>query len=258
MVVMSKHFSHLREWHSIFTTGDRWEAPERGFVGHRDILIQSRARYEFVAPHVHGSVLDVGCGRGYGFEILAPRSNSQFGIDISMRFLLEAKQLFPGIFFACGSGDSLPLAGHSFDSIIAFEVLEHTEDGQSFLEELRRIAHQKAFIAISTPNRRVSSGNSITPLNRFHHHEYEANELYELLTAIFSSVELFGQHEREGMENTRNKIVDRVPIRWKYCVPHLFQALISVALRPSLRMEDCCFRKEHLEQAHTFLALCQP
>jgi 2-polyprenyl-3-methyl-5-hydroxy-6-metoxy-1,4-benzoquinol methylase len=73
---MSKRTARLKEWRSILTTGDRWEAPERGFVGHRDILIQSRARYEFVATRVRGSVLDVGCGRGYGFEILAPRSEA--------------------------------------------------------------------------------------------------------------------------------------------------------------------------------------
>jgi SAM-dependent methyltransferase len=255
---MSKRFSRLSEWCSSLTTGDRWEAPERGFVGHRDIIIQSRARYEFVASRVHGSVLDVGCGRGYGFEIIAPRSNTQVGIDISMRFVMEAKLLFPQIFVACGSGEALPFTDHCFESIIAFEVLEHAQNGQLFLEELRRIAHPKAFVAISTPNRLVASGDSVSPLNRFHHHEYEADELYHLLTTVFSAVELFGQHERVGTQNSRNKIVDRVPIRWKYYVPHLFQTLMSVALRPPLRIEDCQFRKKDLEQAHTLLALCRP
>ena len=257
MVAMSKKSLHLREWCSSLTNSDRWEAPERDFVGHRDILIQSRARYEFVASQVFGSVLDVGCGRGYGFDVVARDSTSRVGIDISTRFLTEARGLYPQSFFVCGSGEALPFPDHCFDSIIAFEVLEHSQDGHSFLKELQRVARQKAVIAISTPNRRVASGDNDTPLNRFHHHEYEAHELNLLLTTVFSSVELFGQHEREGNENARNKLVNRIPIRWKYYVPHLFQTVISVALRPPLRIEDCRFRRENLEQAHTFLALCR-
>lgn len=247
----------MKRWLSGCFDAESLEAPQREFVGHRDILIQSRARYEFVARDVHGSVLDVGCGRGYGFEIIALRGNMQLGIDISATFLSEAKHQFPTKFFACGSGDALPLADHSFDSILAFEVIEHAKDGQLFLEELRRVARQNAFIAVSTPNKRVSSGDSRTPLNKFHHREYDAKEFYALLKGIFPSVQLFGQHERENTESTRNKIIDRIPIRLKYLVSPLVQSLLSVVLRPPLRLEECRFQTENLEQASALLGVCR-
>jgi SAM-dependent methyltransferase len=257
MVAMSKKFPAIKEWCSGLLNSDRWEAPERGFPGHRDILVQSRARYEFVAPYVQGSLLDVGCGRGYGFEILLPKSNEQVGIDISLMFLTEARRLFPRIFFACGNGDALPIANCSFDSIMAFEVIEHAENDQLFLDELRRVARHDALIAISTPNRLVSSGGSQKPLNRFHNREYTADEFYKLLTGKFSSVELFGQHERLSNESSRNKFIDQIPIRWKYLLPHLVQTLGSVALRAPLRLEECQFQTSSLDKAPTFLALCR-
>ena len=258
MVVISQMFEPLKDWCSGILNADRWEAPERGFIGHRDILVQSRARYEFVAPHVRGSLLDVGCGRGYGFEFLATRTNAQIGIDISLRFMTEAKKVYPRPFFVCGKGDAIPLANHSVDSIIAFEVIEHAENGQLFLEELRRVAREDALIAISTPNMIVSSAGSDTPLNRFHHHEYKVDEFRDLLNRVFSSVQLFGQRERLHSTNSRNIIIDRIPIRWKYYLPHLIQTLASIVVRPPLRLDECEFQTDSLDVASTFLALCRP
>jgi len=237
---------------------DRWEAPERDFIGHRDIITRNLSRYHFVAPHVHGALLDAGCGRGYGFEILAPGTTTQVGIDISREFLTKARDQFPEISFVCASGDALPFAANSFDSVLAFDVIEHATNDLHFLRELKRVARRGAPIALSTPNRLISSGKSVKPLDPFHVREYEAAEFYQLLKSTFSSVELFGQHERVGDQLLRNNLMDRVPIRWKYFFPHYIQTLLSVALRPPLRLEDCRFHNENLEQAHTFVALCRP
>ena len=252
MAASWKNLLQITKW-----VPDRWEAPERDFIGHRDIITRNLSRYHFVVPHVHGALLDIGCGRGYGFEILAPRSTSQVGVDISRLFLGEAREQFREISFACASGDALPLAASSFDALLAFEVIEHVEDDSYFLKELKRVARRDAFIALSTPNRLISSGKSVKPLDPFHVREYEAAEFYRLLKPIFSSVELFGQHERVRDQFSRNRLLDRVPIRWKYLFPHYIQTLLSVALRPPLRLVDCRFHNENLEQAHTFVALCR-
>ena len=257
MVVVSKIVPPIKELYSRLLNGDRWEAPDREFPGHRDILVQSRARYEFVAPYVHGRLLDLGCGRGYGFEVLLPNSDGQVGIDISSSFLREARNLFPPVLFACAKGDALPLANCSFDSVVAFEVIEHAQNDQVFLDEIRRVTRQDALIAISTPNRLISSGSSLKPLNRFHNREYTADEFYMLLKDKFSSVEIFGQHERVNAEITRNKFIDRIPVRWKYLLPHLLITLVSVTLRPPLRLDECQFQIDSLEKAPTFLAMCR-
>src|SRR5215471_6495562 len=249
-------------WNSLYQIAgwwpDRWEAPERDFLGHRDIVTRSLSRYVFVAPNVHGALLEVGCGRGYGFEVLAMKSARQIGIDISRQFLGKARDQFPAVSFACASGNALPFGDHSFDSIIAFEVIEHIADDVSFLRELKRVSRKSAFIAISTPNILLASGASAKPLDPFHVREYQASEFIHLLRQTFSSVDLFGQHERPDNQILANRLIDRIPIRWKYFFPHHVQSLLSVALRPVLRLEDCRFQNENLENAHTFVALCRP
>jgi SAM-dependent methyltransferase len=237
---------------------DRWEAPQRDFIGHRDLVTRSLCRYAFVAPHVQGILLDVGCGRGYGFEILTPRTAGQVGVDVSREFLRKARQQYPSVSLACGIGNALPFADTAFDSVVAFEVIEHVEDDLNFLKELKRVARKDAVIAVSTPNKLLASGDSVKPLDPFHVREYRGTEFYNLLKQAFSSVELFGQHERLGKRVSASSLIDRIPVRWKYSVPHPIQSLLSIALRPPLRLEDCRFNNDDLEHAHTFLALCRP
>lgn len=248
----------VQEWYRAFSTSHRLEAPDRKFIGHRDILIRSLARYHFVAPHVHGVLLDVGCGRGYGFEVLTPQSTSQVGIDLSRSYLTDARDQFPTISFAQASGASMPFSDSSFDSIVAFEVIEHIEEDLVFLNELKRLARDQSFIAISTPNKLVASGNSEKPLNPFHAREYTPTEFCALLSHVFSSVQLFGQHDRSANSVSQNGLMDRIPIHWKYLVPVYIQGIISVTLRPPLRLDECRFQPEDLENAHTLVALCRP
>jgi SAM-dependent methyltransferase len=231
------------------------EAPDRTFIGHRDIFTRSMARYHFVAPQVRGVTLDIGCGRGYGFDIIQRPSSTQVGVDISYDFLRAARAREVDRPLALASGDLLPFVDQAFDSIISFEVIEHIEDDVTFLRDLRRLARHDALIAISTPNRLVSSGDRAEPLNRFHVREYIADEFGRLLRQEFSTVVIYGQHERSGITSTNN-LIDSIPMAWKYLIPSHLQGTISVALRAPLRLEDCRFETDTLESAHTFVALC--
>src|SRR5688572_3015517 len=242
---------------SVILDAESLEAPRREFIGHRDIITRNLSRYHFVAPQIRGTLLEIGCGRGYGLEVVAPRTTAQIGIDISPKFLTDACSGNLETPFICASGEALPLADHCFDSVIAFDVIEHAKDELLFLSELKRITRRNTLIALSTPNRLLTSGNRVTPLNPFHIREYVAAEFCELLKPNFASVEIFGQFDQQEKGLSRNSLIDRIPIRWKYFLPHNLQSLISVALRRPLRMEDCRFRKENLERAHTFVALCR-
>jgi SAM-dependent methyltransferase len=247
----------MKRWLSGFLDAESLEAPQREFIGHRDIITRNLSRYHFIAPQMCGTLLEIGCGRGYGLEVVGPRANAQFGIDVSPKFLIDACRGNLGTAFVCATGEALPLAENSFDSVIAFDVIEHTKDDSMFLAELKRVARQDALIALSTPNRLFTSGNRLTPLNPFHIREYVASEFRELLKANFASVELFGQFDQQQKGLSRNSLIDRIPIRWKYFLPHNLQSLISVALRRPLRIEDCRFQKENLGEAHTFVAVCR-
>lgn len=240
----------------MWTNLDRFEAPDRSFIGHRDIVTASMARYYFVAPHVRGAVIDIGCGRGYGLEAVRGSTTPQVGADISEEFLLQARNEFPKLELVRATGHELPFAAHSFDSLIAFEVIEHIEQDLAFLAGLKRVARPDAMIAISTPNRDIVSGTAMRPLNRFHVREYSANEFHQLLAQTFSAFRLYGQHDPAGNLKS-NSWMDRVPVRWKYWLPVPIVSLVSVALRRPLQIQDFRFDPDDLDHAHTFVALCQ-
>jgi SAM-dependent methyltransferase len=248
---------YCKSWSIILAETDVLEAPDRNFIGHRDIVTRSLARYHFIAPYICGTLLDVGCGRGYGFDILQQHSNMQVGVDISLDFLRIAQARLSKSMVTQTAGDTLPFLSDSFDAIIAFEVIEHIQNDRGFLLELRRLASNNAFIAISTPNKIIASGSKEKPLNRFHVREYTVTEFYKLLSSVFSTVDLFGQHERSDNPNAVNSFIDHIPIHWKYVLPAHVQDLISVILRPPLRLEDCRFLTDNLERSHTLVALCR-
>jgi SAM-dependent methyltransferase len=245
--------SHLLK----LSEAENFEAPDRAFIGHRDILTRSLSRYYFIAPQVNGYTLDVGCGRGYGLDALRSASSGQVGADISIDFLRDAQFQYPATPFVRSGGDALPFDSATFDTIISFEVIEHIDDDLAFLYELKRLARGQALVAISTPNKLISSGQEGKLLNPFHVREYTASELNNLLYRVFSKVELFGQHERADNDSSMNGLIDRIPISWKYLLPAHIQDMISVTLRPPLRLDECRFKTTDLERAHTFVALCK-
>jgi SAM-dependent methyltransferase len=232
------------------------EAPDRHFIGHRDIITRNLARYQLVAPHVRGTLADVGCGRGYGLEALRGRYQTGIGLDLSREFLADLRADQPETPIVLASGDRLPLADQSIDTLISFEVIEHVNDDEAFLWNLRRVLRPGGLLAISTPNRVAASGDAERPLNKFHVREYAPEEFRALLARVFEDVELYGQSEHAG-DGESSSFVDRIPVAWKYRVPIHIQGIISIMVRPPLRLDECRFSREALAKAHTLLALCQ-
>lgn len=238
----------------------KWEAPDRKFFGHRHCMVRNMSRYQFIAPWANGRCLDIGCGRGYGFEYLKPKCAACTGLDISEEFVAEARMQYPDITFVRQDAERLPFAHASFDTITSFEVLEHLEDDGAFLREIARVARPGAIVAISTPNRLISSGNRKKPLNKFHVREYLAEEFYNLLAGIFADVTLYGQSDGAGNNASSlgfaSSLINRIPVRMKYVIPFYLQDIFSVLLRPPLKLEDCQFNLNSFEKAHTLYAVC--
>jgi len=115
-----------------------------------------RKRFDFISSlieqHKPDNVLDVGCGTGEFLTVpLAERfPDVRFvGIDsdaASITFALEKNHL-PNLAFP----DALP-AGECFDLVIASEVLEHVNEPDQFLAELRGYLSDSGKIVITTPN----------------------------------------------------------------------------------------------------------
>lgn len=96
-------------------------------------------------------VIEIGCGAGNVIE-KAP-SGELFGTDISPSILLKAKHRLnqkANLFLA--DAQNLPCKDQIFTKVICSEVLEHTLDPVSALNEIARILKHQGIAIISIPN----------------------------------------------------------------------------------------------------------
>ena len=115
--------------------GPEPETPERAFPGmtYTDVMAEHAARYAF-AMHVVGGmhVLDLGCGTGYGSEMLTWVADSVRGFDLWSPADDERPVWPGGARLSYGHDlcrDPLPPA----DAAVAFEVVEHLADAPAAL-----------------------------------------------------------------------------------------------------------------------------
>lgn len=152
-------------------------------------------RYALAATLVHGRVLDLGCGAGYGLALLGRRADRVFALDVDPASLAYARTAYGGAGFAAAAADArqIPFVAGAFDWVVCFETLEHVENGERLVAEAARVLRDGGVFVVSSPNRgeyaRTFPGHS----NPFHRHEYEPEELEQLVRGHFRHVALLGQ-----------------------------------------------------------------
>jgi len=110
------------------------------------------ARYRFACQYCRNKVvLDVGCGAAYGTEMLRKEGQAKLvvGLDINLK---QAINTF-GLTLVHGDALELPFKDESFDVVTVFEVIEHLDDPQKALGEVRRVLKPGGIALISTPRR---------------------------------------------------------------------------------------------------------
>lgn len=98
-----------------------------------------RRAIEHHAHNVNGTVLDVGCGQQpyrHLFECF-----QYVGVD-------NNKKVDPDI---VAESDALPFKNESFDSIVCFEMLEHTIDPQRTLNSMHEVLKKKGTLLLTVP-----------------------------------------------------------------------------------------------------------
>src|SRR5436190_13862043 len=95
------------------------------------------ARYHWAAAQVHGEVLDVACGTGYGAKLLAHNAQVS-GVDRNKEAVDRARARVVGTFLVA-EVPPIPFPGDAFDFVICFETVEHVHDDVSFMREIRRV-----------------------------------------------------------------------------------------------------------------------
>jgi len=237
------------------------------------------SRYRFAAPLVAGrSVLDAGCGVGYGstdFATEPPRS--YIGVDRSVQAIRVARWRYgaQGRRFLAADVGALPFRASQFDVVLSFEVVEHLGAVEPYLQELRRVLRPGGTCVVSTPNKRWFSGGLSIVRNPYHVREYYSAEFADLLREYFPAVTLMGQHDGvraqvvRGAEMAYGKLLDRSGLRrLRRLVPRWLRTWAHVAVvnlasrargvRPArIEASDYTFTTDRVDDARILMGVCR-
>ncbi len=186
------------------------DAPPATPAEHCLRLMHLRAYDEAVSHAAGRDVLDVGCNTGYGTMRFVPVARRVAGVDVSPRAIEAAQRraIDGRPEFVLGGGLELPFPDDSFDVVTSFQVLEHVPDPRVFLRELTRVTRPGGRIILATPNAATRLYPGMQPWNRFHVHEYVADELRELLEGEFGGVRVLGMFGAPELYDTEIRRVD--------------------------------------------------
>jgi 2-polyprenyl-3-methyl-5-hydroxy-6-metoxy-1,4-benzoquinol methylase/glycosyltransferase involved in cell wall biosynthesis len=142
------------------------------------------ARYHFASQLCVGkSVLDVGCGVGYGSQLLARKgAGSVLAFDLSEAAIAHAAQHFsaPNLAFVTANAESFEF-GKQFQLITCFELIEHVNQQEPVFECIARSLTPDGVVVMSTPRALADKRT------HFHTHEYSRDEFEQAFLRHFKN-----------------------------------------------------------------------
>jgi len=143
------------------------------------------ARYRSVSESIASKmVLDIACGTGYGSLLMSKTAKKVIGVDISEEAVEYAKANFSGqkVSYLVGSATNIPVKDGSVDVVVSLETIEHVDDQETFLKEVKRVLKPEGNLFISTPNdKEYPKGNE------FHVREHDRRSFQKLLSQYFNN-----------------------------------------------------------------------
>ncbi len=160
-----------------------------------DLWNEHVSRYYFARSIVSGCVLDLGCGTGYGSVILSESAREVVALDICQESVAFGLKNYsrPNMGFLVSDCRNIALRGGSVDAVVCFEVVEHVDEQERLLQEIRRVLRPEGVLVISTPNR-VYYTEDRGERNPFHVREFDFAEFSRFLNTYFLRVELAFQN----------------------------------------------------------------
>ena len=151
--------------------------------------------YRFTKDFVSGkTVLDIGCGEGYGSYFLADLAEEVTGVDYDKEVIEFAKSKYQkdNLHFIAQNAERLDSIKGGFGVICSFQCIEHILDVDSFLKNINNLLAGKGIFICSTPNKKDATPKGGAPFNKFHIKEYLLDEFRQLLSGYFNNVEIVG------------------------------------------------------------------
>ena len=162
-------------------------------------------------------VLDLGCGLGYGSEILAENAESVIGVDIdsdavNTAFQSHKRENLSFLTIDEKDRDMAIFEKNSFDIVVSFQVIEHVKDDNLYLSSIKRVLKNNGEIYITTPNRTARVLDIQHPWNHHHLREYSSGELVSLFEKYFHNIECLGLTARKDVLKKELERVRRIAI----------------------------------------------
>ncbi len=164
------------------------------------IVAEHHHRYVLASALANGKeVLDIASGEGYGTAYLAEVAIKATGVDISREAVDFASKKYSRANLCYKQGDcsAIPLPDHSVDIVISFETIEHHDQHDAMMKEIKRVLRPSGLLIISSPDRKNYSDIPKFK-NEFHVHELYREEFETLLKSHFKHQNIFGQRLFSG------------------------------------------------------------
>jgi len=181
------------------STGERVIADEYRHDPNKFLIFLLHVKsYEHAISFVRGKrVLDFGCGTGYGAHILIDHADDLTAVDISEEAISHAAANYSARSLHFQRIEpteirALPFPDSNFDVVTSFQVIEHLEHVDSYLNEIRRVLKPSGQLLLTTPNSSLRLLPGQKPWNRFHVREFTYSTIKHALQKEFAFVEVEG------------------------------------------------------------------
>ena len=148
-----------------------------------------------------GRYLDIGCGEGWALDA-APAAGMGFAVGIDTDEAALKKIVNNNRNIVVASALQLPFKSQTFDTVSAWDVIEHLPEGQErkMFSEIASCLHSKGIFLLSVPCNNVMS-NTLDPAWWIGHRHYTKSDIYKMTqSGDFQIIRLF----------TRGGIIDAI------------------------------------------------
>jgi len=173
-------------------------------------------------------ICDVGCGGGFGSNILSQEADFVWGIDKDEESIKWAQTVFTrhknNIYYSSQLTFEVidvldePREIMPFDMVTCIETIEHINDYEKVLAFLKRLCKkdkrgqwveppESTMVFISSPNRNHPRAGQETPKSKRHVREWTPAELYGVLTQHFKYVTLMNYKGEPQELNTQTAVL---------------------------------------------------
>ena len=137
-----------------------------------------------------GAALEVGCGEGRISRVLKSCGYKVTATDPVAQFINAAKETASADEYATCAADDLPFPDHSFDLVVAYNVLMDIENVPAALKEMRRVMRPTGILMISIVHPFADIGRFI---------DETANAPFVITGSYFGRKQFEGSEVRDGL-----------------------------------------------------------